>query len=465
MGGIETNEHARAKAGGRGPADLLRRLLGTGYDRSVKLAASSAFFIRIANAGITYLSQIIMARWMGAFEFGIYVYVWTWVLIVGLVADLGFANTAQRVIPGYLQRGQLDYVRGFIHASRWIPGIFVTILAILAAGLIWLLQDRLDSYLVLPMLIACIALPPYGLTDAQDGTARAFGWINLALVPPYIVRPSLLLLVMMVFLVLRVPLNAGSAMEAAVISTWLTSMGQIIVFDRRFRKWIEPGPRSYARREWIVSSLPVLFSTLFQFMLSYVGVLVLQVHNPPDDIAVFYAATKLTAIVSMVYFSVAASAAYRFAALHAEGNVQGLQAFYRNSVSWTFWPTLLVGVGIVAFAKPFLWLFGSEFTYGYWLVVVLTLGLVIRASIGPGEQILNMLGHQRMSAMVYAISFLFNLVLCLLIIDDLGPMGAAIAATASIVLETMLLHLAIRDRVGIVAFISFRRKLSGSAGE
>src|SRR5690606_2363243 len=102
----------------------------------------------------------------------------------------------------------------------------------------------------------------------------------------------------------------------------------IVVIDRRIGKRVEKGSRSYARRQWIVSSLPILFSNFFQFMLSYVGVLLLQLYRSPDDIAIFYAATKLTAIVSMVYFSVAASAAYRFAELNSAGDQEGLKRFY-----------------------------------------------------------------------------------------------------------------------------------------
>lgn len=444
----------QAKRSGRA---LLRQITGDGSNQSVKLAASTAFFIRIANAAIAYLSQIIMARWMGAFEYGIYVYVWTWVLLIGTVADLGFAITAQRVIPTYMQEKQFDRIRGFIHSSRWIPGGFVTFLALVSAGIIWLLADTMDAYLVFPLLLACIALPPYGMTAAQDGAARAFGWINLALVPPFIIRPLLLLAVMLALFGLGLPLNAETAMWSAVIATWMTAIGQIVVFDRRIRTRVEKGPRSYLRHEWISSSLPVLFVNFFQFMLSYVGVLLLQAFRPPEDIAIFYAATKITAIVSMVYFAVAASAAYRFAALDAAGDRQGLRKFYAGSTCWTFWPTVLVSVGILIAGKPLLWLFGEEFTVGYGLVLVMIAGLVVRAAIGPGEQILNMLGRQRMCAAIYGVAFIFNLLLCLALIPAWGAMGAAIAATASITLETVLLHLAIRKRLGIIALISIKQ--------
>src|SRR5690606_33754391 len=347
-------------------------------------------------------------------------------------------------------------VRGFIHSSRWIPGLSVTILAGLSVALIWLLSEQMDAYLVFPLLLACIALPPYGMTAAQDGAARAFGWINLALLPPFILRPVLLLLFMLGLFGLGMPLDATTAMWAAVVATWLTAVGQIVVFDRRLRQRVENGPRQYLRREWISSSLPVLCVNFFQFMLSYVGVLLLEVFRSPADIAIFYAATKITAIVSMVYFAVSASAAYRFAALDAAGDREGLKAFYAGSTRWTLLPTVLVSLGILVAGKPLLWLFGEEFTAGYSLVIVMIVGLVVRAAIGPGEQMLNMLGQQRMCAAIFGAAFVFNLLLCFALIPSFGAMGAAIAATASIVVETLLIHLVIKRKFGIKAIISLR---------
>ena len=48
--------------------------------------AGTAFAIRVASAVIVFLSQVLLARWMGDSEFGIYVYVWTWLMLVGSIS-------------------------------------------------------------------------------------------------------------------------------------------------------------------------------------------------------------------------------------------------------------------------------------------------------------------------------------------------------------------------------------------
>ena len=82
--------------------DRLRHLLVDDSDHSVaRRMAGTAFLIRVMSAGIIFLAQILLARWMGGFEFGVYVYVWTWVVLVAGLAPLGIAYSTQRFIPEY----------------------------------------------------------------------------------------------------------------------------------------------------------------------------------------------------------------------------------------------------------------------------------------------------------------------------------------------------------------------------
>src|SRR5262245_33998538 len=90
-----------------------------GSDRSAaRRIAGGAFLIRVVSAGIIYLSQVLLARWMGRFEFGIYVYVWSWVGFLGMLSPIGLAYSAQRFIPEYRAHKDYDGLRGFLRGSR-----------------------------------------------------------------------------------------------------------------------------------------------------------------------------------------------------------------------------------------------------------------------------------------------------------------------------------------------------------
>src|SRR6185437_16170950 len=80
MAMAETDDAKTAgRFGFRTLATRLRAWRADDSDRSIaQRIAGGAFAIRVASAVIIYVSQVLLARWMGRFEFGIYVYVWAW---------------------------------------------------------------------------------------------------------------------------------------------------------------------------------------------------------------------------------------------------------------------------------------------------------------------------------------------------------------------------------------------------
>jgi len=434
--------------------DAVRGWLSDHSDRSrAQRAAGAAFLIRVASAALVYLTQVLLARWMGSFEFGVYVYVWTWVLLLGGVIDFGLASSAQRFIPEYAGAKQLELLRGFLSGSRWIVLALATAWALIAASGIWLFGASLHSYEIIPLTLACVCLPLFTLGRAQDGIARSFDWINLALMPAYIIRSVLLIGAMAALYALKLPTDASTAMLAAVATTWLTVIGQTLVMNRRLKQKVAPGPKAYLPRIWLAVSVPIFMVEGFYLLLTYADVLVLQQYRPPEEVAVYYAAAKTLALVAFVYFSVSAAVAHKFSEYHISGNKAELSAFLADSIRWTFWPSLAATVVILALGKPFLWLFGPQFVDGYYLMFILAIGPLARATIGPVERLLNMVGEQRACAVVYAAAFFANIALCVVLIPLFGVAGAAIAISSAMILESVLLYGVTKQRLGLHVFI------------
>ncbi len=109
-------------------------LFTDGSDSSlIHRLAGAAFLIRVISAAITFVSQILLARWMGSFDFGIFIYGWTWLLLVGAMVDLGLGSSAQRFIPEYTEHKQFALLRGFLSGSRWLALLFGTIAGVAGA--------------------------------------------------------------------------------------------------------------------------------------------------------------------------------------------------------------------------------------------------------------------------------------------------------------------------------------------
>ena len=86
-------------------------------------------------------------------------------------------------------------------------------------------------------------------------------------------------------------------------------------------------------------------------------------------------------------------------------------------------------------------------------MLILVAGLMARSSIGPVERLLNMLGEQRICAAVYATAFVLNLILGIVLIPRIGVEGAAIATSTALTVESILLFIVTKRRLGFHVFI------------
>lgn len=445
----------------RGPAGLVR--VGLDHARAVLRAGdkralaqrntAAAFLVRITSAAVAFAFQVVLARWMGGFDYGVFVYVWVWINILGMASTLGLNTVVLRFIPQYRESGDSARLRGLIAGSRLFVFAASTVAAALGAAGIWLFEDAVTSYYVIPFYLALFCFPFYALTDVQEGIARANNWIVLGLTPNFVLRPLMMLALLGAGMLAGYEPTVAAAMLAAVAATWLCALGQLAVLNRRLARVVASGTRVYEPRLWLVTAMPLLLVEGFDMLLAHMDVLMLNYFATPEDVGIYFAALKTMSLVAFISFAVKAGLAHRFAELNAAGDRDGLASFVRDTVNWTFWPSLAAAAGILALGWPLLWLFGPEFTAGYPIMFILVTGFLAKAAVGPVEQVLNMLGHQLATMTVLGTTLALNMVLNLLLIPVLGANGAALATSIALVAEAVMLFHAARRRAGLEVFI------------
>jgi O-antigen/teichoic acid export membrane protein len=447
-----------------GTVARVRAILSERSDsRIAQLMAGKVFFVRVANAMLALVSQVLLARWMGAYEFGIYIYVWTWVLMIGALSDMGLSSAARRFIPEYTELKAFDRLRGFLGGSLWLAFAIATAIAATGAIAVFVLKPWLDHFLIIPLYLACLMIPIYGLVQVQAGIAQSYDWPNLALMPFYIIRTLALIALMGGAWLIGAPTDAVTATIIATITVWAVTIGQFFVLNRRLRTKVQPGPKQYEVKTWLATSLPIFVVEGFYLLLTYVDILALEHFRSPDEVAIYYAGARLLAIVAFVYFAIAGATTHKFTEYHVAGDKQRLASFFAETIRWTFWPSLAVCAAILVFGKPLLALFGPNFQTAYPVMFILALGMLARAAVGPAERLLNMLGERKPCAAIYALAFVINLVLCIVLIPSIGIEGAAAATSSALIVESILLYYVARRRLGLHVFI-FSRPRGTSLG-
>jgi O-antigen/teichoic acid export membrane protein len=439
---------------------LLVILANKDGSKHAERTALLAFSIRIGSAALAFISQIILARSMGEFEYGIFVFVWVFVILAGNLSCLGFHTVVIRVSPQYINSNDNGLVRGLTTTSRIVALGIATLIAIAGVIAIYAFEDIIPFYYLIPIILGCCALPMIALGDVLDGTARANNWPIVAMSPTFIIRPSLIIIFVLGVLLFGGQPDAKIALLAALAAAYITTLGQFIMILRKMRtRFSNVDPqndvkniRQWDVKKWFALSLPIFIIEGFYYLLTNADVIIVGFFLEPNRVAIYFAAAKTMALVHFIYFAVKAGAAPKFSQLVAEDRMDDLDSFAKQTARWTLIPTILLGGLVLLLGQFLLSMFGSAFVDGYPVMMILFIGILAKSLIGPGEVLLTMAGKQKICVMVYAIALTANLALNITLIPIYGITGAAFATSGSVILEAILLFFTIKSHLGIHMF-------------
>lgn len=430
--------------------------------------ASGAFWIfcaRVVGAGSSYLAQVLLARWLGADQYGVFVYGWLWLSMVGIVAPLGADAAVQRLLPAH--RGGEDWAKFW--GAFWFGFLLVGLSGLGLGALGYVLADQFGALLgevYRPVLmIAALALPFWALNEQFLGVGRAVGWPLAAYTPYFVLMPLLLVASAGVLLLLGWAPDSITAMSAGLAACVLTFVISLALILPRARAAFPKAKPDVTPRPWFGLAFSLLLVTGSQVLLESTDVVVIGAFMAPEHVAVYFAALRTAGLMGFVYFAVAGFAVPRFAMLHASGDSEAMHQFVRQATRLIFWPSVAAALGLLALGKLFLGLFGDDFADGYGLMAVLMAGFLFKAAIGPVDQLLGVSGSHRLVAMVLVATALLNVALNITLIPVNGTYGAALATVISIMVSNTVLAVAMVRRLGIRPFLLEKPSRAAGAAE
>jgi hypothetical protein len=304
-------------SGGRALRMLAGLLTERGEKAVARRMALTAFSIRIISAALAFVSQIALARLMGEYEYGIFVFVWVLIVVFGDLSCLGFHTAIVRFLPQYKAAGALAEIRGLTGTARIFALLSGT--GMLAVGMIALhfFGDRIHSYYVVPDL-------PRPVRHADDRARRHSGR-HVARQPlaGHGAEPGL-----------HHPPRPDHSLHAGRNSPRCAAHGghrhaggtrRHLCDDSRPASGdprassppFHAGPRKVDFLGWLGVAFPMFLIEGVSFLLTNSDVVVVGIFLEPHDVAIYFAAAKTMALVHFINFSVKAASGPRFSSIIA----------------------------------------------------------------------------------------------------------------------------------------------------
>ena len=416
--------------------------------------AVGSFALQVAEAGLGFMTSLVLARLLGAAEYGAYAFAIAFASVLTIPAVLGYDTLSmkQGAALGALQAW--SRLRAFVSGAR--RSVLVFSLIVTATGFLFL--SIADAWLAPEIRqatrMALIAVPVVALMRLHEGLLRGVGHVVMAQVPNRAFRPGLFLMFALAAPLVYADFRSGA--EAAVLNVLATTLGLLLILGLWFRYRPDPilrVPADPAGHKGLRRALPFALLAGLGIVNTQTDVLMLGFLVRPEDVGFYRIASRVASLVAFAAIAVGGTLAPRIAALHAVGNRAGMQNLSTKAAIATTLVALPMALALVFGGSWVLLLFGEEFQQGATALAILSVGQLINAAMGVGVSLLTMTGHHALLTRTLAVSALLNITLNALLIPPFGASGAAIATAITYLTWNVALALIVRSRLSINATV------------
>lgn len=423
-----------------------------GLRNKLTLGVAAAFFAKVSGAGLAFLFSVMLARLLGPVGTGVYFLSLTIVSIGATIARLGLDVAVLRFASIANERSDRSTLAALYRQGLGlvvVTGVGITIFILLLSPYLQLGGDNSDDLqTILPVML--LALTPTALILLQGEFFKAIRAPGTATIVQAVLLPMLLVMGATSFFwrggatVYDIALLYGVAMTVSVLlagAIWASRMPGL---------WREQG--RFDTRLLLRTSLPLLWVASMNLVMGWTDILVLGVWTDSATVGVYGVATRIAALTAFILVAVNSVTAPRFAALHAQGDHEGLERLAQRSAGWMLLAALPIILFLLLFPELILQLFGADFVGGASLLRILALGQLVNVSMGSVGYLLMMTGCERLLRNIVMLSALFNFVGNLVLVPTFGAMGAAVSTAISLAFLNFLAYWCVRQRLRINTF-------------
>lgn len=391
--------------------------------------------IGFANLGIGVVTTILLANLMPASEYGSYVFAFGLANIAAMPIELGLPTLMMREIARSRARD----------ADRKIIAIIVWVLAFLAGSLLIMLSAMLLYWQIGPpmknlgpalTLWTVALLLPLALMNWARGILLGFAQSVAFALPDSIFRPALLLIFVGVLAIFG-DVDAATAMAchvAAVALCFAWSAQRAFATLRTNLASLSFSRADWETRVWIGSLIPITLISGVRIVSRRIDIVMIGFLGTTIAVASYNIALQLVSVILVAQTVLNSVIGPRLAFAHERDDIDGMRTSLAQAtiVSVAFAAASVLGIVV---AGPFVipLLFANGYGDIYMVALILCIGQMFSAAMGPTALLLNMSRNEKKTLQTGVIAMLVSVATNAVLIPPFHAVGAAIASSLTLV--------------------------------
>jgi stage V sporulation protein B len=410
---------------GSGPGDRRIILAGTGQN----LVGLAVYVLA------TFGTNVLISRSFGsngASALGSVTLATQFAFIAGAATRFGMDHAAVRRVAIDVGKGEAGRARAVVARAVGIAlAVSVVVGAVVFAG-----AGRLASAFSLgrggtrAFQAVAVAIPFAALCQVYLGGTRGLKIMRHTLSIFWVGQPVAWIALMVAGWV--VSKSVGMTVFAYALSWMVATALAWFVWVRETSRFAPiPAPPDEVR-QLVRFGLPRAPAAVLSQLLFWTDYFVFSRYARGPELGVYAAAVRVAQVLILFLTAVNYMFSPFVADLHERGEREQLDSLYKALTRWVVAGTIPLLLVLMIASGPVLRIFGGQFAGGTAALRILLIGQCINVAVGSVGFILIMVGQTGRDLVVYALSFLLDLVVAFVLAPRMGAEGAAIAQAATL---------------------------------
>lgn len=400
--------------------------------RKVARGGGIAFAGNIVDKGLRFPLEILLARVLGAGDYGSYSLGYGLSIIAGQISMLGLPSGIVRFGALYRGAGDIRRVKGTVNSA-----LLIAILSsMVAGGVLFICARPLSEVFGMPKLadvlrVFAFSFPLYVVTQMAGHAAAAFQAIEHQIAITNICRP--LANVAIVSVVFLLGFRLLGAVYGFLLSSAISAFLGLYLLRRIFPDMVSGLESSYEVRKLLRFSVPVLFVGFSSVLLGQTDRIMLGYFKASEDLGIYTAAAIISQQAGLLMYSFGYIFCPIISDLYNRGEFTNLERLFKTVTRWIISLNLVILLPLILFSRQIMGIFGPSFAAGWPVLAVLSAVHLIGYSAGGAlvGYVLQMSGKQDVELINAVVLLTANVALNLWLIPPYGILGAAMATGMS----------------------------------
>ena len=409
--------------------------------------------VRFSNTLLAFLASVILARALGANDFGVYSFVYALIMLLCVPIQQGVAKLIIRETATADSNKNWNLMRGLWQWSTYTNLVYSILISIFILTFVWFLKNQINEKKTVTIMIALLLVPFINQISLKSSALMGLRKVAIGPFPDSVLRPGLFIfLILFVITILpHAELTPSNAMGLHVIAASLALVASAAILYRLQPQPLVSHPKPVFKTNiWAKAALPLALIAGLQVINTCADIIMLGLLRTSEEVGIYRVVAQSGLLITFVMQTIGMVAGPYIARFYSQKDHHNLQKIITICTRAIFVISFPIALVLSIWGSQVLGLlFGEGYIRGHTALIILSTGLLLFNIIGPVGLLLEMTGHEKQAVIRVAFTAILNIILNLVLIPKFGINGAALATVTSLIVSQIILRKFVSTQLGI----------------